>query len=122
MELYNQPTQTGELVAVILRSVLTYLPGFLEKLSRKADIGIKDLDLLVLHQASSFSLNAVQKHLGFAPDKLIRIFAEYGNQIAASIPHTLDRAITSHRLKRGDRFLMLGTSAGISFGGLVVEY
>jgi 3-oxoacyl-[acyl-carrier-protein] synthase III len=105
-----------------LTCVLTYLPGFLEQLTRKAAIATKDLDLLILHQASSFSLNAVQKHLGFASEKMIRIFADYGNQIAASIPHTLDRAITSDRIRRGDRIMLLGTSAGISFGGLIVEY
>lgn len=105
-----------------LDCVLARLPGFLEKLSHKAAVGIGDLRLLVLHQASSYSLAAVQNHLGFQSDKMVKIFADYGNQIATSIPHVLDRAITANRLVRGDRFLMLGTSAGISFGGLVVEY
>jgi len=105
-----------------LTCVLANLPAFLERLCQKAATGIDDLDLLILHQASQFSLNAVQKHLGFDPDKMMMIFKQFGNQIAASIPHTLDHAITGKRLNRGDKVLLLGTSAGISFGGLVLEY
>lgn len=105
-----------------LTCVMTYLPSFLDQLLAKASMRLTDLDLLVLHQASAFSLKAVQDRLELAPDKLMMIFKDFGNQIATSIPHTLDQAITTGRLKRGDRFLLLGTSAGISFGGLIAQY
>jgi 3-oxoacyl-[acyl-carrier-protein] synthase-3 len=105
-----------------LSCVLSHLPEFVDKLCQRAAVGVSDIDCLILHQASSFSLNAVQKHLGFDPQKMIMIFKDYGNQIAASIPHALDQAVVSGKLNRGDKFILLGTSAGISIGGLIAEY
>lgn len=105
-----------------LTCVQTYLPKFLDRLYHRAAVDLEELDILILHQASQFSLDAVQKQVGFDPDRMVMIFKEFGNQIAASIPHTLHRAISDKRLKRGDKVLILGTSAGISFGGLILEY
>lgn len=105
-----------------LACALKYLPGFLEKLSNSAAHSISDLDLLILHQASHHALAAVQQHLGFAPEKVVHIFKDFGNQIATSIPHALNVAITRGQLKRGNKFMLLGTSAGISIGGAILEY
>ena len=42
--------------------------------------------------------------------------------MAASIPGTLYEAIKRSRMKRGDKVLLVGTSAGLSIGGIVLEY
>ena len=52
---------------------------------------------------------------------MIRI-ADYGNNIAASIPLTLDEAIRTGKLQRGQKLFMLGTVAGFAIGGNVLEY
>lgn len=108
--------------AAALACVQARLPGFLEKLLASASVRLNDIDVLILHQASAFSLKAVQQQLALPADKLVYIFKDFGNQIATSIPHTLDHAVRSGRLKRGDLALLLGTSAGISFGGSVLRY
>ncbi|MDF3607591.1 3-oxoacyl-[acyl-carrier-protein] synthase III C-terminal domain-containing protein [Paracoccus sp. DMF-8] len=48
--------------------------------------------------------------------------SRYGNQIAASIPTALHTAVEEGRIQRGDLVLLLGTSAGVSIGGMVVRY
>jgi 3-oxoacyl-[acyl-carrier-protein] synthase III len=50
------------------------------------------------------------------------IIQDHGNNIAASIPLALHIAIHENRLRRGDRVLILGTSAGFSIGGMVLDY
>lgn len=105
-----------------LKVSLTRMPSFLDTLFAKTDTSLDEINLIVPHQASAISLAAMQKRLRIDQGKLVNYFSQYGNQIAASIPHALHLAISDDRLKRGNRFLMVGTSAGISLGGLVLEY
>ncbi len=87
-----------------------------------ADVGWSrdDIDLIVPHQASPMALQHMIRQCGFAPDKVVDISRTVGNQIAASIPFALDQA--KDRLTRGDKVLLLGTSAGVSFGGAALVF
>ena len=105
-----------------LDCALKYLPAFVEKLCISAAHNLDQIDTLVVHQASHHSLKAVQEYLGVDPAKFVLIFKDFGNQIATSIPHTLHHAACSGKLKRGDKFMLIGTSAGISIGGAILEY
>ena len=53
---------------------------------------------------------------------MIDIYADHGNQVAASLPSALHVAICSGRLRRGDIALLLGSGAGVSLGGIVLRY
>lgn len=57
-----------------------------------------------------------------AGERVVDIFADHGNQIAASLPSALHAAIASGRLQRGDLALLVGTAAGVSLGGAVIRY
>ena len=64
----------------------------------------------------------LEGHLtGFDRERVVNIAAEVGNQVAASLPFTLDVARERGLVTKGDRIVMLGTSAGVSFGGLVLD-
>ena len=45
-----------------------------------------------------------------------------GNMIATSIPYCIDFVIKNNLIKRGDKVVLLGTSAGMSIGIMVFEY
>ena len=77
---------------------------------------------MIPHQASPFALRLMEKKLEIHGDKFVNIIEDYGNMIAASIPLSLHLAIKSKRLQRGERVLMMGTSAGLSIGGVLIEY
>lgn len=99
-----------------------YLPRFLKKLLGEAGVGFSDLACIVPHQASGPALDHGLARLGVPVDKVIRTFSTLGNQIATSIPTALHHAITSGKLQRGDLTMLVGTSAGLSLGGIVVRY
>ncbi|MBK4216785.1 ketoacyl-ACP synthase III [Paracoccus caeni] len=99
-----------------------YLPRFLSSLLSKARVRIDEVDCVVPHQASALSVSHAMRNLRLRPDRVIDIFARIGNQIAASIPTALDHAVRSGRLGRGDTALLIGTSAGISVGGMMVRF
>jgi 3-oxoacyl-[acyl-carrier-protein] synthase-3 len=106
----------------VFKLAAAHLPDFLERLLARAGLTRAQLDWIVPHQASHLALAHLTKRLGFAKDKVIDIFAEHGNQVAASLPTALDIAIRDGRIQRGQKLLLLGTGAGLSMGGAVLEY
>lgn len=105
----------------LFRITSRYFKGFVADLLARAGWAHDDVDLVVPHQASPFALDHMARQTGFAPEQLVRFAATHGNQIAASIPFGLDMARRDGRIGPGSRVLMLGTSAGVSFGGLALE-
>jgi len=106
----------------VFKLASAHLPAFVERLLAQAGLRRDQLDWIVPHQASHLALAHLTRRLGFAKDKVIDIFAEHGNQVAASLPTALDIAIRDGRIRRGQTVLLLGTGAGLSLGGAVLEY
>lgn len=104
------------------RAASRHLPRFLKNLLAEAGASMSDLDCIVPHQASGLALDHGLTRLGMPAQRVIKTFSRYGNQIAASIPTALHTAIEEGRVKRGDLMLLIGTSAGVSLGGMVVRY
>jgi len=101
---------------------LKFMPKFLDNLLMKANLTIDDIDVIIPHQASFQSLEHIFKVLKVSQEKYINIFSEYGNQVAASLPTAFDFAIKSKKVKRGDKVLLLGTGAGVTIGGIILQY
>ncbi|TRD15791.1 3-oxoacyl-ACP synthase III family protein [Palleronia caenipelagi] len=101
----------------LFRLTSQYFSGFVEDLLTQAGWDQSDVDLVVPHQASPAGLEHMIRHTGFDRNRVMRIVEDYGNQVAASIPFTFDVARERGLAPAGTRVLMLGTSAGVSFGG-----
>jgi len=97
-------------------------PSFLRHLLAKAGVNLADIATFVPHQASGKALDYLQAVLNVTPEKIVRILAQQGNQVAASIPSALHHAIGTGRIQRGDVVALLGTGAGVSLGGVVLRY
>jgi 3-oxoacyl-[acyl-carrier-protein] synthase III len=105
----------------LFRITAAHFAPFVADLLREAGVVASQIDLVVPHQASPKALAHMVRLCGFHPDQVVNIAAQFGNQIAASIPFGLDHARRAGRLPPGARLLMLGTSAGVSFGGVVMD-
>lgn len=105
----------------LFRVTSRHFNGFVTELLERAGWRHEDVGLVVPHQASPFALAHMARQTGFAPEKIVDISARYGNQIAASIPFALDIARRQGRVEAGAKLLFLGTSAGVSFGGMALE-
>ena len=106
----------------VFRFAAETLPGFVGHLLESAGLSMADIDLVVPHQASAHALQFVRKRFGLPREKMIDIYADHGNQVAASLPTALHHAVASGRLRRGQRALLIGTGAGIGVGGAVLCY
>jgi 3-oxoacyl-[acyl-carrier-protein] synthase-3 len=105
----------------LFRLVASRFPLFVERLLASATWTREDVDVVVPHQASALALTHLVKRCGFPREKIIDIVATHGNQIAASIPIALHIARRQGRIGKGSKIVLLGTSAGVSFGGAAIE-
>ncbi|HEX7816515.1 3-oxoacyl-[acyl-carrier-protein] synthase III C-terminal domain-containing protein [Dyella sp.] len=104
------------------RMAARLLPPFLERLFECADVSIDGLSCIVPHQASMKGLAHLESALQLPAGMLFRVLAMRGNQMAASIPVALHQAIEAGRIRRGDTIALVGSGAGLSFGGAVLKY
>jgi 3-oxoacyl-[acyl-carrier-protein] synthase III len=82
----------------------------------------EDIDLFVYHQANARILRAVGDRLGLDPARVVNSIERYGNTSAASIPIALAEAERDGRLTRGTKVLLGAFGAGMTWGGVVVEW
>lgn len=98
------------------------IPHVLKMVEQLRDASDREIDLFIPHQASPLALDLFQKRLGASNDRFMHIVRDYGNMIATSLPFTLNKAIEEERLKRGNTALLLGSGAGLTIGGILLEY
>lgn len=106
----------------VYRQAAQRLPGFLQRLMARAGTATADLQWLVPHQASGKALHHLQRALALPEARLVRILEDHGNQMAASIPVALHQGIVRGQIQRGDQIALLGSGAGLAFGGAVLRY
>jgi 3-oxoacyl-[acyl-carrier-protein] synthase-3 len=106
----------------LYRAARKRAPRLIHRLLDGAGVGIDDINLVIPHQASAQGLDFLRDVMGLGSERVVDIFADHGNQIAASMPTALHVAIASGRLKRGDLAMLIGTAAGISLGAAVLRY
>jgi 3-oxoacyl-[acyl-carrier-protein] synthase-3 len=106
----------------VYRLSAAILPDFIERLLKSCGLHLKDIKLVIPHQASLMAMRLMAKQLHLSLEQVMVIAHNHGNTIAASVPMALHEAIVQGKISRGDRILIIGTSAGFSVGGIVLEY
>ena len=105
----------------IFKSAGRHLPGVLQQVTEAAGLSLDAIDVFICHQASHPALDYLRHLLGDRTERVIDIFADHGNQIAASLPNALYAARHQGLWRPGGHALLLGTSAGISLGAMVLR-
>ncbi len=83
---------------------------------------VRDISLLVCHQANARIIDAIGKRLELAPEQVVKTVHKYGNTTAASIPTALRDAIDQDRLQPGDRILFSSVGAGLTVGTALLRW
>lgn len=98
------------------------LKPLFDKVLNESNLTISDIKLVIPHQASLMAMKLIQRKLQIPDEKYLYNIANTGNMIATSIPYCIDFVIKNNLIKRGDKVVLLGTSAGMSIGIMVFEY
>ena len=81
-----------------------------------------EIDLVVPHQANVRILEAVAKRLELPMGRFVVNLDRYGNTSSASIPLALNEAATAGRVKPGDRVLLVGFGAGLTWAATILTW
>ncbi|MCL6457116.1 MAG: ketoacyl-ACP synthase III [Gorillibacterium sp.] len=108
--------------AEVFKFAVRIMGNAAEEALRKAGLVKEDIDLLIPHQANIRIINSALHKLNVPEDKCIINLDRYGNVGAASIPMALAEAAESGRLSPGDRIVMVGFGAGLTWGASVLVW
>ena len=106
----------------IFKFAVRKVPELIREVLRKNDVRQEEITWFVVHQANSRILESVAKHLGEPSWKFPMNVQHYGNTSSASIPILLDEMNRQGKLKKGDKILIAGFGAGLTWSGGIVDW
>lgn len=117
----NTNTITMAGTEVFKKAVKTF-DETINKTVKNADLELKDLSLIITHQANTRIMNAVAKTLGLNDDKFYINIQKYGNTSAASVGIAFTEAFESNAIKEGDYVLLTAFGAGLTWGSTLIKF
>src|SRR5471032_805037 len=105
----------------VFKLAVTRMPQVVRELCAKHSTAVKDIDLLIAHQANLRINEALQKTLELPDAKVFNNIQRYGNTTAATIPIALDEARHAGRVKDGDLVCFVGLGAGFHWGAALMR-
>lgn len=98
------------------------VPKAIEEAVRNAGLTVEDIDLFILHQANIRIIESVAKRLKVPMEKFPTNLEECGNISAGSVPILLDHVNKKGMIKKGDRIVLAGFGAGLTWGAAVLTW
>lgn len=104
---------TEDRVASVVSRGNALVPAAVKEACKAAEIAPKDVNVLVTNQPSSIFLRNWREALLLPKEAHVDTYEEHGNLFGAAIPISIERAVATGKLKKGD-YLALG---GFSHAG-----
>lgn len=98
------------------------VPACIGAALEQAGLQVKDVDLFLLHQANERIIAAAAKRLGADLAKFPMNLKRVGNMSSATIPVLLDELVRKGRIQKGDRLVLSGFGAGLTYGATVLVW
>lgn len=98
------------------------VPQAIKEVLEKNDTAQKEISFYILHQANRRIVEAIAKRLGEPIEKFPMNLEEYGNTSSASIPILLDELNRAGKLNRGQKIILAGFGAGLTWGASILEW
>ena len=106
----------------VFRFAVKKVPECIRQVTEKTETQIETIDWFILHQANSRIIQSVAKRLGVPEEKFPMNMEQYGNTSAASIPILLDEMNKKGMLQPGQKIILSGFGAGLTWGAAQIEW
>ncbi|MDO4326695.1 MAG: beta-ketoacyl-ACP synthase III [bacterium] len=106
----------------VFKFAVKKVPECICQVLQENHINIEDVKYFMLHQANVRILEAAAKRLGQPLEKFPIDIEKYGNTSGASIAILLDEWNRKGMLTRGDKLVLAGFGAGLTWGALLLEW
>ena len=106
----------------VFRHAVEKLSAVMDEALDAAQMNAQQIDWFVPHQANIRIIDAMQKRMGLASDRVVRTVEQHANTSAASIPLALAVAVDDGRIKNGDVVAMEAIGGGLVWGAALVKF
>lgn len=106
----------------VFKFAVKKVPEVIREVLEANEIEQEDVDYYILHQANQRIVEAVAKRLKEPIEKFPMNLREYGNTSSASIPILLDELNRKGILKSGQKIVMAGFGAGLTWGASILDW
>ncbi len=106
----------------VFRHAVEKLSAVMDEALDAAKMNATQIDWFVPHQANIRIIDAMQKKMGLASDRVVRTVEQHANTSAASIPLALAVAVDDGRIKNGDVVAMEAIGGGLVWGAALVKF
>ena len=124
--LLNHESETKEYLYMegqpVFKFAVKTVPECVEEVLKKAEVKKEEIRYYIMHQANSRIIQSVAKRLKEPEEKFPMNLSLYGNTSAASIPILLDEMNRNGLLNRGDKLVLSGFGAGLTWGAVLLEW
>ena len=87
-----------------------------------AGLKLEEIQWIVPHQANIRIIKAAARGLNLPMERFIVNLERYGNTSTASIPMAMVEAVEKGQIKAGEKIVMVGFGAGLTWGALAAEW
>ncbi len=106
----------------VFKFAVKKIPECVDEILEESGESIDEIRYFVLHQANRRIIEAAARRLKQPIEKFPMNIESYGNTSSASIPILLDEINHKGMLKRGDKIIIAGFGAGLTWGAALVEW
>jgi 3-oxoacyl-[acyl-carrier-protein] synthase III len=106
----------------VFKFAVKAMPEAVNNLLNRANCKIDEIDYLIPHQANIRIIESAAKRLGMPMNKIGMTIDKYGNMSSASIPVTLYDDFIEKKIKKGDKIVLVGFGAGLTYGAIMINW
>lgn len=106
----------------VFKFAIRTVPMCIEDVLEKADLAAEEVTYFLLHQANKRIIQTVAKRLKQPEEKFPMNIDQCANTSAASLPILLAQMNEQGRLHPGDKLVLSGFGAGLTWGACVMEW
>lgn len=106
----------------VFKFAVKKVPECIHQVLDESGTDINEVKYFILHQANYRIFESIAKRLKVPVEKMPMNMDRYGNTSGASIPLILDELNKEGKLNRGDKLVLAGFGAGLTWGATLVEW
>jgi 3-oxoacyl-[acyl-carrier-protein] synthase-3 len=106
----------------VYKFAVSTVPASIKQLLEEEGLEASDIKYFLLHQANIRIIQSVSKRLKVDLDKFPTILEHCGNISAGSVPILLDEVNKKGMLQRGDKIVLAGFGAGLTWSAGIIEW
>ena len=106
----------------VFKFAVKKVPECITELLREVNTDKEEITHFLLHQANYRIIEAAARRLKLPIEKFPMDIENYGNTSGASIPILLDEMNRRGELKKGDKLVLAGFGAGLTWGAMLLVW